>query len=461
MLIVSWNVAGWEPTLRYVNSHYGSLEAYLDRHRIDILCVQEVKIGKEKLTKAPAAVGAHLSGWESFWSFSTAKRGFNGVSTFARKGLTRAADAAPLGDAALDAEGRCVLTQHAEFSIFNVYVHAAGSDEDGSKLALKLRFLAAVERRMAAERAQGRRVMLVGDLNIASRGLDVPWRQVRVPRAALRLDEGGAGPSDGDEGGEDAAVDAFRGLIGADVRRALAAALDGKWSARTDSVSWSTFEAAMQEAGAEVGTAEARALARAVGCSSSQADCLEWLQKILECMVDPFAELRPSAQARFTCWNQHTNQRYSNCGRRIDYTLCDRVLFENYVEAGGPLVGGDSEEDALAAATANGRWLPVPTHGGAVGLQDTPMPVHHTQFVAPHTGIIYTAPVSSDHVAVSLLLKDAARGEAQTLAADERSRGCSFRPQKGLASFFAPKARKEEGGPSAEGASNSKKARVD
>ena len=79
------------------------------------------------------------------------------------------------------------------------------------------------------------------------------------------------------------------------------------------------------------------------------------------------------------------------------------------------------------------------------------MPVHHTQFVAPHTGIIYTAPVSSDHVAVSLLLKDAARGEAQTLAADERSRGCSFRPQKGLASFFAPKARKEEGGPSAEG----------
>ena len=80
--LVSWNVAGGEPTLRYVNSHYGSLEAYLDRHRIDILCVQEVKIGKEKLTKAPAAVGAHLSGWESFWSFSTAKRGFNGVSTW-------------------------------------------------------------------------------------------------------------------------------------------------------------------------------------------------------------------------------------------------------------------------------------------------------------------------------------------------------------------------------------------
>ena len=126
MLIVSWNVAGWEPTLRYVNSHYGSLEAYLDRHRIDILCVQEVKIGKEKLTKAPTVVGAHLSGWESFWSFSTAKRGFNGVTTFVRKGLACAGTATPLGDEALDGEARALLTDHGSFVLFNVYAHSTG-----------------------------------------------------------------------------------------------------------------------------------------------------------------------------------------------------------------------------------------------------------------------------------------------------------------------------------------------
>ena len=54
MLVVSWNVAGWEPTLKYIVSHYGSLDAWLDRHQIDVLCLQEVKIGREKLTKAPA-----------------------------------------------------------------------------------------------------------------------------------------------------------------------------------------------------------------------------------------------------------------------------------------------------------------------------------------------------------------------------------------------------------------------
>lgn len=31
-------------------------------------------------------------------------------------------------------------------------------------------------------------------------------------------------------------------------------------------------------------------------------------------MVDPFAEFRPDAVARFTCWSQYQNGRYSNVG---------------------------------------------------------------------------------------------------------------------------------------------------
>ena len=75
-----------------------------------------MKQTRTKVTADPAAVYAHpFAGWESFWSFpvteggaksSAAKRGFNGVTTFARKGLTLAANAAPLGDPALDGEGR-------------------------------------------------------------------------------------------------------------------------------------------------------------------------------------------------------------------------------------------------------------------------------------------------------------------------------------------------------------------
>ena len=73
MLIVSWNVAGWEATLKYIKSHYKSLESYLDRHSIDVLCLQEVKVTRQRLGSDPAAVGAHASGWDSFWSTSTSK----------------------------------------------------------------------------------------------------------------------------------------------------------------------------------------------------------------------------------------------------------------------------------------------------------------------------------------------------------------------------------------------------
>ena len=69
------------------------------------------------------------------------------------------------------------------------------------------------------------------------------------------------------------------------------------------------------------------------------------------------------------------------------------------------------------------------------------MTTHDRQFVARHTGIIYTPPHASDHVAVSLLLDDAAVSPRPlALALDEPTRACSFRPQKSISSFFAPRA---------------------
>ena len=132
---------------------------------------------------------------------------------------------------------------------------------------------------------------------------------------------------------------AFRTCLGPDGRRALTAALDGKFSANTDSVSWHAFETALTESGVELGaesekTNLLRNLSYAAGVSCSQADCLAWLRGVLEGgLVDPFAELRPTARGRFTCWNQQQNQRFNNCGRRIDYTLVDREVFERWVEA--------------------------------------------------------------------------------------------------------------------------------
>jgi hypothetical protein len=122
-------------------------------------------------------------------------------------------------------------------------------------------------------------------------------------------------------------------------------------------------------------------------------------------------------------------------GGRIDYTLVDKSLME-YVEqpptdgrllrcGGGrddnavvpsPLLANDgerrkkvldplSETAALMAATACGLFESGSFAGG--GIASATKRALDTQFIGvPHSGMIYTPPSYSDHIAVSLLLKD-------------------------------------------------------
>ena len=142
--------------------------------------------------------------------------------------------------------------------------------------------------------------------------------------------------------------------------------------------------------------------------------------------------------------NQQRNHRYANFGRRIDYILVDAPL-RTHVLAGPPLVGDESADGAKRAVTAGGRWLPAPTHGPVSGIMEASMTTHDTQFVPPHTGIIYTPPQASDHVAVSCLLDAAALGrprDATPAPFDATTKACTFKPQASLKSFFAPQAKR-------------------
>jgi exonuclease III len=149
-------------------------------------------------------VGAVEPGWESAWSLWRPNQGgagarkraagtWNGVATFARSGLLLSADADPLGDPELDCEGRCLATDHGAFVLFNVYIPTSG--EGYANIPFKMRFLRALRAAMAAKRAAGRAVILAGDLNIARRPQDVPWRE-RLVDVARALGEAGAQPYD-------------------------------------------------------------------------------------------------------------------------------------------------------------------------------------------------------------------------------------------------------------------------
>ena len=129
-------------TYRPNRQFHGSLESWLDKHGIDIFAIQEVKARHEVIRDTPGVVGADLAGWDSFWSPCRLKGsagGFNGVATFARRGLCASANCTPLDDEELDIEGRAILTDHGDFLLFNVSVP---NDSTGaSRLPFKMRFL--------------------------------------------------------------------------------------------------------------------------------------------------------------------------------------------------------------------------------------------------------------------------------------------------------------------------------
>ena len=140
MRIVTWNVNGLRAIIG--GKRHGavtSLRELLDSTGADILCVQETKLTRSELTEQIALA----EGWQAFFDFSLHKTGYSGVATFskswcspcaAQRGLVgpHAADHAHLSaedQAALDAEGRCIMTDHGAFVLFNVYIPALSCEE--------------------------------------------------------------------------------------------------------------------------------------------------------------------------------------------------------------------------------------------------------------------------------------------------------------------------------------------
>jgi hypothetical protein len=132
-----------------------------------------------------------------------------------------------------------------------------------------------------------------------------------------------------------------------------------------------------------------------------------------ERFIDAFRHFYPDVEGRFTCWDQFRNHRYENQGARIDYTIVDKSLLTclqkgNVASLRCACEGKhdpNSEAAALCAATANGRFEAVSFNGG--GIVEAAQEVLDTQFGEKHTGIIYTPPSFSDHIATSLLLDNA------------------------------------------------------
>uniref|UniRef100_A0A2N9ICZ6 DNA-(apurinic or apyrimidinic site) endonuclease 2 n=1 Tax=Fagus sylvatica TaxID=28930 RepID=A0A2N9ICZ6_FAGSY len=202
MKIVTYNVNG----LRSRISQFGSLHKLLTSFDADIICFQETKLRRQELT----ADLAMADGYESFFSCTRTsdkgRTGYSGVATFCRvksafstteaalpiaaeEGFTGLIESSQNGKGEareilegleefakdellkVDSEGRCVITDHDHFVLFNLYCPRAECD-DTQRIQFKLTFFKILQKRWESLLCQGRRIIVVGDLNIAPTALD-------------------------------------------------------------------------------------------------------------------------------------------------------------------------------------------------------------------------------------------------------------------------------------------------
>ncbi|MBE0430480.1 MAG: exodeoxyribonuclease III [Dehalococcoidia bacterium] len=156
--ILCWNVNGIRAAVR------GGFLEWLRSESPDILCLQETKASPEQLSdEVRKPHGYHVC-----WNHPE-RRGYSGVATFARE--KPVAVNCGLGIPRFDAEGRVIMAEYPEFSIFNVYFPNGKRDE--TRLKYKLDFYDALFEFVEPLRQQGEKLIICGDFNTAHKEIDL------------------------------------------------------------------------------------------------------------------------------------------------------------------------------------------------------------------------------------------------------------------------------------------------
>ncbi|NLA35414.1 MAG: exodeoxyribonuclease III [Actinobacteria bacterium] len=163
------------------------MDAWLDENAPDIVTMQEVR--------APDALVTELvgEGWHIAHSEAAAK-GRSGVAVIARVPLVEVANAEQAGlperfwDQGRWIEATVDTTDGTPLTICSAYVHTGDAGDEG-RMEEKFAFVTAITERYEQLRAEGRHVLLTGDLNIAHRNEDIKNWKGNVKKAGFLPEE--------------------------------------------------------------------------------------------------------------------------------------------------------------------------------------------------------------------------------------------------------------------------------
>jgi exodeoxyribonuclease III len=167
MRIATWNVNG-------IRAREAQLCDWLERDRPDIVCLQELKAEPSRIPPRCAHADYHV-----YWH---GMRGYSGVSLHIGKHLQDAEPA--FTHPGFDMESRIVQVALGNLVLASVYVPNGGKDYPA-----KLRFLSNLADWGAQLHAEGRDVVVCGDLNVAHADIDVHPRERKAGVIGQRPEE--------------------------------------------------------------------------------------------------------------------------------------------------------------------------------------------------------------------------------------------------------------------------------
>ena len=168
MKVVTWNVNG-------IRARELQVVEWIEREKPDVLCLQELKAAPEQLPLSLVAP----EGYKTYWH---GHKGYSGVGLLLRKETF--GDDVTFTHPDFDHETRVVEAHLPDFTVASLYVPNGGKD-----FAAKLAFLEALERRAATARAEKRKLLLCGDLNVALTDRDVHPKERKPGAIGQRPDE--------------------------------------------------------------------------------------------------------------------------------------------------------------------------------------------------------------------------------------------------------------------------------
>ena len=158
MVITSWNVNGLRSTIK---NGFDSL--FYDKEHA-VICLQEVKMAKELLNQSM------FEPKKSYWN-EAVKPGYSGVTTIVNDDIEVLSISSGIGDSELDDEGRVISLEFESFILINTY--APHSNRKLTRLDEKERFISKFNDFIKNMRSAGKPLIIVGDLNVAHKEIDL------------------------------------------------------------------------------------------------------------------------------------------------------------------------------------------------------------------------------------------------------------------------------------------------